>query len=94
MAKSYYVRYTRDEKAKQAGRMLLGGVTGGTSSRYSHEEDAIARAQATSDAHASLGIGVVLNIKESRKKPEIVRHCEGFPAQAVGCRCFGCGEIV
>ena len=94
MAKSYYVRYERDEMAKREGKLLLGGVTAGESSRFSHEQDAVVRAQTISEVHAGLGIRVILSIKESKKKPEIVRHCENSPAQVVGCRCFGCGKVV
>jgi hypothetical protein len=94
MAKSYYVRYERGESAKRDGKLLLGGVTASESSRFSHEQDAVARARTIVEVHAGMGVVVDFEVKESRKRPEIVRHCEGFPAQVVGCRCFGCGKVV
>ena len=94
MAKSYYVRYERSDEGKKKGQLLIGGVTAGESSRYSCYEDADLRAATISEVHTGLGIDVSLKIIESRRKPEIVRHCEGYPAQVVGCRCFGCGKIV
>ena len=87
---SYYVSY----RSAVPGRMLLGGVFASQSSRFSHRDDAEARAESVVSIHAGLDkpLSVETEICESQRPAEIVRHCE--TAQVVGCPCPECREIV
>lgn len=76
------------------GRVMLGGVLSATSSAFSHREDAEAFLASSIEINASAGRVVEGSVVESKRRPEIIRHCEGHPAQAIGGICFGCRQTV
>jgi hypothetical protein len=82
---SFYVKYRSTN-----GKCLVGGFMEGQSSRFHDRADAETRMATILDFNPNAEAEII----ESRKYPEIFRHCAKFPAQAIGGRCFGCGETL
>lgn len=87
--RSYVAKYWSIDRGP-----MLGGVMRSESSPWSDREDAEAFLQASIENNASAGRRVEGEVVPSSKRPQIKRHCPGYPAQAVGGRCFGCHQIV
>ena len=73
------------------GHPLLGGKLTGGSSRWHVREDAEAYLANVKELNGPRCDGGIVT---SDKYPEILRHCPGHPAQAIGGRCFGCGKVL
>ncbi len=79
--------------AQGTRQYLCGGVKEARSSRFGALADAEAFMVGTVETNGGpdqCGAEVVW----SSLPPELVHHCLGHPAQAIGGRCFGCGAIV
>ncbi len=74
----------------QEGKLLLGGVKEGKSSRFDCQEDARDYLDNLL-ALQPIAQGVVL---ASGKHPEIFRHCPDSAPQAIGGKCFTCKKIL
>lgn len=64
------------------------------SSTWSHYADAKAFLESSLEINRSAGRPCEGEVVEVAVRAEIVRHCEGAEAQAVGARCPKCREIV
>lgn len=86
---SYYAKYLATGE-----RYLLGGKSSSESCRYGAREDCEARLAQVIAINAEFGIECKGKVHKSHLPPEIFAHCPGFPAQAVGCKCFGCRKLL
>jgi len=86
---SWFARYW-----KTGDMCLLGGVDKSQTCRYGTREDAEARLAAVIQINGEAGRSCDGAVEASTEAPEIFAHCEGRPAQCLGCKCFGCGQVL
>lgn len=87
--RSYYAEYWA-----LGSSLLLGGVSRSRTSRFGTAEDAAARLEGALEINRGASRNCTGEVWGSEQPPEIFRHCDGYPAQAIGGRCFGCGKVL